>query len=435
MGAVCSTSPAGRALAAWGVSLIAFWTAATAGCGRPAKPDVVRAPPVAVVVETAERRDIPNVVELSARMEAAAVVEIRPNVEGRLTEMSFREGSLIQKGQLLFRIDPRRYEAAVETAAAAVDRAEADLEMAREQQRLANAQSALRQAEANLLKCNQDVERLRPLAARRAVPQRDLDAAVAAQSTAAAAVEDARATVRTTIVGGRVGLRQAAAGVNAARAALETAKLDQAETEIRAPIAGLAGRAEVSAGNSLGRFETRRLTTVSQVDPMDVVFGLSEALYLHTVNTVEERALERIELILSDGSPYPFRGRFAHLAGGVDEKTGNLPAVARFPNPKALLLPGMTGRVRFVPGNRPGAVLVPERALFDAQGSKAAVYVVAPGNRIEMRCVVTDGSYEGKRIISSGLEGGETVVAAADSKLRQGQTVTPRAAQSAKAGP
>ena len=135
-------------------------------------------------METVHRSDIPLVIDLPARMEATARVEIRANVEGRLTEMLFKEGSLIQEGQLLFRIDPRRYNAAVHTAAAGVEKAEADLEMAHEQQHLVNAQSALRQAEANLLKANQDVERLTPLAARRAVPARDMDSAVATQSLA-----------------------------------------------------------------------------------------------------------------------------------------------------------------------------------------------------------------------------------------------------------
>jgi membrane fusion protein (multidrug efflux system) len=388
--------------------------------------------PAAVMVETAERRDVPSVVELAARTEAAANVDVRANVEGRLTQMSFQEGRVVQKGQVLFRIDPRRYEAAVQSAAAVVEKAEADLEMAHEQQHLVNAQSLLRQAEANLLKANQDAERLKPLAARRAVPQRDMDAAVAAQSSAIAAVEDARATVRTTTVGDRMGLRQAQANLTAARAALDTAQLDREGTEFRAPISGLIGRSEVSVGNYVGRGESSRLATISQLDPIDVDFSISEALYLRTsAKGVDRAALNRIEFILADNSTYPFPGRFSSLGRAVDEKTGTLPVVAQFPNSKGILLPGMSGRVRIAQGTRPDAVLVPERAVFDAQGSKA-VYLVAADKRVVLRSVGIEGSYKGKSIITSGLRGGETVIVDGMAKVRPGQLVTVQTAQASR---
>ncbi len=255
---------------------------ALAGCAKPGRPKSSAASEFGkVAVQLVERRDVPLVVDLPARMEAAAKVEIRANVQGRLTDMQFKEGVLIRKGQMLFLIDPRRYDAAIEVAAAAVERAEAELELAREQKRLVNAQSALRQAQANLLKADQDVERLRPLAARRAVPARDLDSAVAIQSSAAAAVEDARATVRTTDVVDRMNLRQAQANLTAARAELDTARFDREQTEIRAPVGGLIGAAEKSVGNYLGPMEANRLATISQVDPVDpirVAFGISEKL-------------------------------------------------------------------------------------------------------------------------------------------------------------
>jgi membrane fusion protein (multidrug efflux system) len=275
------------------------------------------------------------------------------------------------------------------------------------------------------------VERLKPLAARMAVPQRDLETAIAVQSSAAAAVEDTRATVRTTTLGDRMGLRQAQASLTAAKAALETAELDLAETEIHAPIAGLIGRAELSVGNYVGRGESNRLATISRIDPIDVVFGISETLYLHTVNKIDRAALERIELSLSDDSVYPFRGRYTNIARAVDEKTGTLLIVAQFPNPKGLLLPGMTGRTRLTVGKRTAAVLVSERALFDSQGSKA-VYIVTPDKKVALRGVAIEGSYQGKSIVATGLAGGETVIVAGGSKLHPGQQVTFQAAQ---AGP
>jgi membrane fusion protein (multidrug efflux system) len=395
-----------------------------AGCGKPGVEAAAEASsPAAVVVETAQRREVPIILELAARVEAIATVDIFANVEGRLTEMSFREGGLIKKGQTLFRIDPRRYEAAVQSAEATVEKAKADLEMAREQQHLVNAQSALRQAEANLLRANQDAERLKPLAARRAVPQRDLEAAIAVQSSAVAAVEDARATVRTTTVGDRMGLRQAQASLSAAQAALEQAKLDREQTDVRAPISGLIGRLEVSVGNYVGRGAPRLLATISQVDPINVGFSIPETLYIHTTTgKVDHNALNHIELILADNSTYPFQGRYTTLGRVMDEKTGTLAMAAQFANPRDVLLPGMSGHVRFAVETRPDAVLVSERAVFDAKGSKA-VYTVTPQSNVALCRVVVEGSYQGKSIITKGLGGGETVIVEGTVKVRPGQPV------------
>jgi membrane fusion protein (multidrug efflux system) len=394
-----------------------------AGCGKPRNPVSAAASAAAVVVETAERRDVPILVDLVARTDAVATVEIRANVEGRLTEAAFHEGRMVHKGQVLFRIDPRRYQAEVQSAGAAVEKAMADLEMSREQQRLVNAQSALRQAAANLLKTSQELERLKPLAARHAVPQRDLDAAIAEQASAAAAVEDARATLRTTTVSDRLGVQQAQAGLTAARAALEKAELDREETVICSPIQGLIGRVEVAAGNYVGRGEPSRLATISQLDPIQVVFSIPEALYLQTRTKVQRSALERIELILSDNTSYSSRGRVTSVGRAVDPKTGTLQVVAEFPNPHGILLPGMFGRVRLAVETRHDAVLISERALFDVQGSKA-VYLVNPENKALLRSVAAEGSYKGKSIVTRGLSGGEAVIVEGILKVRPGQTVT-----------
>lgn len=418
----------GLAVAA-GISLTILLILPTAACGKPgAQAASAPASATAVVVETAERRQVPLVVELPARFEAVSTVEVRANVEGQLTAMSFQEGLMVKKGQLLFRIDPRQYDAAVELAQASVERAEAELEMAREQQHLVNAQSALRQAEANLLRANQDAERLKPLAARRAVPERDLDAAIAAQTSAEAAVEDARATVRTTSVGDRMGLRQAQANLIAAKAALEKAELDREQTTVRAPISGLIGRQEVSVGNYVGRGEPSRLATISPLDPINVDFSISERLYLRTRDTVQRKALEHVELILADDSKYSFTGRFTNIARAADEKTGTLLLVAKFPNSKGILLPGMSGRVRLDVDDHRDAVLVSETALFDGPSSKA-VYLVGREHQVVLRNVLSEGSYQGKSMITKGLAGGETVIVDGAARVRPGQTVTPQTAQ------
>ena len=384
-----------------------------------------------VSVETPQRRDVPIVVELTAQTEAAATVEVRANVEGRLTEMSFHEGNLVKKGQVLFRIDPRRSEAALQTARAAVEKAQGDLEMAREQQHLINAQSALRQAEANLLRANLDAERMKPLAARKAVPERDLDAAIAAQSSALAAVEDARATVQTTAVSDRVGLKQTQAALAAALAARQNAELDFEETTIRAPVDGLIGRAEISIGNYVGHGESSRLATISPLDPIDVEFNIPEHLYLRTYSKIDREALGHLEFILADNSTYPLRGKYTNIGRAMDAKTGTIAIEAQFPNPTGILVPGMSGRIRMPVESRKNAMLVSEGAVFDLHGSKA-VYIVTPEDRTAIRNVEIDGSYQGKSIVAKGLDGNEAVVTSGMEKLQPGQHVTAKQSQGNK---
>jgi RND family efflux transporter MFP subunit len=381
-----------------------------------------------VSVETAERRQVPIVLDLPAQTEAAVTVEVRANVEGRLTEMSFHEGNLVKKGQVLFRIDPRRCAAALQLAKAAVEKAQGDLEMAKEQQHLVNAQSALRQAEANLLRANLDAERMKPLAARKAVPQRDLDTAIATQSSAVAAVEDARATVQTTTVSDRVGLRQAQASLTAANAAKQNAEMDFEETTIRAPIDGLIGRAEVSVGNYVGRGEPSRLATISPLDPINVGFSVPEALYLHTYSKVDRAAMEHLQFILADGSTYPLRGRYTNIGRAMDAKTGTILVEAEFPNPTGILVPGMSGKIRMPVESKTDAVLINERAVFDLHGPKTVAIVTAE-KKVDLRNVETAGSYQGMSVIIQGLSGGESVIVDGMAQLQPGQRVTPRKAR------
>jgi membrane fusion protein (multidrug efflux system) len=184
-------------------------------------------------------------------------------------------------------------------------------------------------------------------------------------------------------------------------------------------------------GNYVERGESNRLATISPLDPINVDFSISETLYLHTVSMVDHAALERIELILPDNNAYPFRGRYTNLARAVDAKTGTLAVQAQFPNPKGLLLPGMSGRVRVSFGTVPDAVLVSERAVFDVQGSKA-VYVVTPESKVALRNIVSDAIYQGKSIVTKGLGGGETVIVDGIAKVRPGQRVTVQTAQTSR---
>jgi membrane fusion protein (multidrug efflux system) len=274
---------------------------------------------------------------------------------------------------------------------------------------------------------------MKPLAARRAIPQRDLDEAVAAQSSAEAGAEEARATVRTTKVSSRVGVRQAQASLAAAKAALARADVDLEETEMRSPIDGLIGSLEISVGNYLGQGQPSLLAVVSQLDPIRLVFNVPESLYLRTTREGANRSgLDHIELVLSDNTVYPQHGHFTTAGRAVDAKTGTLAVEAEFPNPQGKLIPGMFGRVRVAVETLPNAVLVPERAVFDVQGSRA-VYIVTPQNTVALRSVVTEGNYEGQSIVTSGLEGGENVIVEGLMKVRPGAPVAVQAAAAREA--
>jgi membrane fusion protein (multidrug efflux system) len=397
------------------------------GCGKGAggaTGSAAAIPAMPVVVESVQKRTVPVMAELVARTTASGTIEIRPNVSGQLLEMSFQEGAPVSKGQVLFRIDPRRYEANVQSAKAALERAEAALELARTQENLVNAQSALKQAEATLQKSTQDVARLRPLAVERAVPERDLDAAVAAENVARAQYESAQATLRTTAVSDRVRIRESEAAVENAKATLIKAELDLDDTVIRSPMNGIIGRSEVTAGNFVNATQTL-LATISSVNPINAEFNLPETDYLRLARKRQkgDTASGDIELILSDNSVFPQKGRFTVAERAVEEKTGTIVIQAEFPNPTALIRPGQFARVRFSLENRADALLIPEKALMEIQGAQA-VYVVEDGKTAALRSVVTDGVAEGMAIVTSGLKGDERVVVDGQVKIRPGAPVT-----------
>jgi membrane fusion protein (multidrug efflux system) len=257
---------------------------------------------------------------------------------------------------------------------------------------------------------------------------RDLDTAIAAQSSALASVEDARATVQTTAVSDRVGLRQAQASLVAATAARQNAEMDFEETTIRAPIDGLIGRAEVSVGNYVGRGEANRLATISPIDPINVGFSIPEPLYLRTYAKVDRNAMAHLEFILADNSTYPLRGRYTNIGRAMDAKTGTILIEAQFPNPTGILVPGMSGRIRMPIQTRKDAVLVSERAVFDLNGVKT-VDIVTPEHKVALRSIEAEGSYQGKVMVTKGLSSGDTVIVDGTAKLRPGQRVTTRTAQ------
>ena len=338
-------------------------------------------PPV-VVVSTVASQTVPIWGDYVARTEARQTVEIRARVEGFLEKVLFREGSQIKAGQLLFVIDQRPYKTALQ-----------------------EARGSLAQAQASLGKAQKDVERLHPLVAEDAAPKVDLD-------NAESAVQYGRASI------------------DKARAAIARAELDLKFTEIRSPITGIIGKADVTVGNLVSRDQTL-LTTVSSWDPMRVVFSISEADYLRRAQLFREgnpflpdQQAAPFELVTADDAVYPFRGRLSFVDRALNLTTGTLNVYVSFPNPNRLLRPGLFGRVRVVLEERPNALLVPQRAVQVMQGVPG-VLVVGHDDVAALRNVTLGERYQDFFIVTEGLKPGERVVVEGLQRAIPGQKVRP----------
>jgi len=342
-------------------------------CGKSeaAKPE---APPPGVVVTTVVQRDEPVMREWIGTTAGDVNAEIRPKIEGYLLRRVYTEGSFVRAGQLLFEVDARQLQAQLQQATA-----------------------NLAQAEANLAKADHDVTRFEPLAAEKAISQQELDNALSAQSAA-----------------------QASAG--ALRAAVENARLNLNWTHVTSPIAGIAGIALAQVGNLVSPSSV--LTTVSKVDPIRVVFPMSEQEYLQYQKDPEMRRAE-LELVLSDGTTFPRKGHIALSGRDVDVKTGTITVIGLFPNPGNLLRPGQYAKVRATTGVRRGAILVPQRAVNEMQGVYQ-VAVIGADNKAEVRAVETGDRSGTMWVIEKGLAPGERVVSEGFSRVKNGQLVTPK---------
>jgi membrane fusion protein, multidrug efflux system len=342
-------------------------------------------PPPEVLVSPVEQRDVPVVTELVGQTKGSQDVEIRARVEGYLETVSFTEGSIVRKGQLLYRIDPKPLQAT-----------------------LANARADLATAEARLAKTNNDVTRLTPLAARQAVSQQELDNAVANQDAAKAQVD-------------------------AHMASVEKARLDLGYTTITSPISGMVGTTLVRAGNLVGRGESTLLTTVSEIDPILFTAGISEAEYLRIARRADELKREAggkpvpVDLLLADGLVHSHQGRVDAIERAVDPATGTLSVQFRFPNPGGIIRPGQYGRVRFVLETRKNALLVPQRAVQELQ-SLYSVAVAGSDNKLTVKTVKVGPRVGSEWIIESGLSAGEQVVVEGAQRVRPGTVVAPKPA-------
>jgi membrane fusion protein (multidrug efflux system) len=368
-------------------------------------------PAVAVGVTTVVQKDVPIYGDWVATLDGYVNANIQPQVTGYLIKQNYREGSYVHKDEVLFEIDPRPFQAAL-------DRTQGQLAQAKSQ--LAQAEGQLGQAHAQLALAQINVKRDTPLAAAHAIPQSQLDNDVQGQAQAEAVVKTDEAAIQA-----------AKAAIQAAQAAVEQAQLNLGFTKVRSLIDGIAGIASVQIGNLVG--PNAVLTTVSSVNPIKAYISISEQEYLELAGRMHASGADLLrsgndiplQLTLANGEVYPHHGRIAFADRQVDPQTGTIRVAGAFPNPGNVLRPGQFGRVRAMTGFHKGALLVPQRAVSELQG-RDQVAVVGPGNKVSIRTVQTGERVGELWIIQSGLEPGDRVVTEGTSKVAEGATVNPR---------
>jgi membrane fusion protein (multidrug efflux system) len=376
------------------------------------------------------QKTVPIYSEYVGQTMADNTVELRARVEGVLQKVYFREGTPVRKGQLLFTIDRRPFQAGLQSAKALSAKAVSDLAQAQQRTDVLQAQAELADAEAVLTRADRDVERLAPLAKEKAVTEQDLDAAVASQKSARAVVAAKRANLSNLEAAVKYTIERARAEVSAANARVTQAELELSYCDIYSPMNGIIGFLQVDEGNLVGRNDATLLATVSASDPLLVNFSVSEIEYLKLTDpaTVGQRAGElRFDLLLSDESIHPHQGTFRVLDRVVDPQTGTMKVEATFPNPGSYLRPGQFARVRVAVAERENALLVPQRAIQELQGAKT-VMVVDQENKVAVRTITLGDKIEKDVIVLDGLNPGERVIVEGMQKVRPGSQVNPQVA-------
>ena len=383
----------------------------SAGAGEPAAPEVE--------VATVQQKDIPVYREWIGTLDGMVNAAIRAQVTGYLLTQDYSEGSFVKKGQLLFQIDPRPLQAAADQARGQL--AQANGQLAQAQAQFQQSEAQLASAEANQRKAQFDEDRYTPLAKEHAVTQQDLDNAVQNNISAKAQVKVATSQVEAA----KAQIQAASAAVEAATAALEAANVNLGFTKLYSPIDGIAGNAQTQIGNLVGPSSPNPVTTVSTVDPVKVTFAVSEQEYLRLSKQYKPTdPTPPLELVLADGTVFPQQGKYAFAGRQVNQSTGAIEATGLFANPGNILRPGQYAKVRAVTQILKGALLIPQRAVSQLQGSDQ-VAVVGPDNKISIRAVQTGERVDAMWVISSGLKAGERVVAEGTQKAKDGSTVTP----------
>ena len=364
-----------RSLARLSAAVVLF-----SACSKPSTNAVLDKPQEVLVMEVAQQ-DVPVVREWIGSLDGSVNADIRARVSGHLISKDYKEGAVVQKGDLLFQIDPSTYQAALE-----------------------QAKSSLAQAQANQLQTEQTEQRETELFEKKVESQQSRDNAIQSNAAAKAEVKAQEATVR-------------------------QAELNLQFTRITAPITGVAGIANPGIGDLIGPSDAQPLMTMSTVDPIKAYFQISEQDYLKLARKIESahatgEVAPPVEIILADGSLYPIQGKFATIDRQVDQQTGTIRIEALFANPNNILRPGQFVRVRVAVRNTQGALLVPQRAVNELQTSYE-VGVVDGANRVQIRQVKVGEKVGSLWIIEDGLKAGDQVVVEGLQRIRDGQTVKP----------
>lgn len=406
------------------ISLIVTALLVAAGCSKATSTAAPENPPNVEVVEV-EQKDVPIYSEWIGTLDGMVNAAIKAQVSGYLLKQDYTEGSPVKKDQLLFEIDPRPFQAALDQALGQLAQANGQLAQAKAQLLLSEAQVA--QAQANQVRTQLDQDRYGPLLKQQAITQQDFDNAVQNNLAAKAQVQAAQAGVETA----RAQIQAATAAAQTAQAAVETARLNLGFTRLTSPIDGIAGVAQQQVG-ALVSPNSGPVTTVSTVDPIKVYFTASESEYLdfhrryRSEATVQaERRQMPLDLILADGTTYPYAGRISFADRQVNQNTGAIQIAALFANPGNLLRPGGYAKVRAATRTQSGALLVPQRAVTELQGNYQ-VAVVDAENKISIRTVKPGDRVGSLWIIAEGLQPGERVVAEGVQKVRPGMQVNPK---------
>ena len=350
-----------------------------------------------VQVAEVEQKDVPIYGEWIGTLDGLVNADVRAQVTGYILKQGYQEGAFVRKGELLFEIDPRPFQAALDQAEGQSAQAKASL---------ANAEAVQRRTEL-------DVNRYTPLAKEQAASQQDLDNAVQNNLAAVATVETAKAQIKTS------------------EAAVETARINLEFTRLVAPIDGVAGQAQLQVG-ALVNPSSGPVTSVSTVNPIKAYFTVGEPQYLawrkrfpSEASRLEADKNLRLQLILADGSTYAHVGSFYFADRQVNEGTGAIRLAGLFPNPDNILRPGGYGKVRAVIRLQKDALLVPQRAVSELQGGYQ-VAVVDGNNKVSIRTVEVGDRVGSEWVISEGLNRGEKIVVEGVQKLRAGATVNPK---------
>ena len=415
-------------LATAGLSLVA-----AVGCGTSSGKDAQRQmPPALVTVANVTSQNVPIYAEFAAQTYARNMVEVRARVDGFIEKWSFKPGAEVKAGQVLYTLDTRPYQAAVEQARGNVAQSEADLEFAKKQVSLLQAQANLSAAEANLIKARQDFERLQPLVKQDAAPQQDLDAAVASLTASEENVKAQKAAVEQTKLQTQTQIQGAEGKLEALKGALRTTTLNLQYGTVTAPISGRIGDSLVPVGGLVTAASAQPLTTIVPLDPIWVRFKVTETQYLEFAKRGHKLADELpVDLILADGSKHT--GRVENSLNQVDPKTGTLELQAEIPNPAHTILPGQFGQVRLQVEDRQNAILIPQKAVQQLQ-SMQMVYALTADNKVQAQPITTGDRSGDMWIVSKGLKAGDRVVVDGQMRVRPGMTVNPQPYESGKTG-